>query len=161
MCSFGFDSHRPLEKLFWGRAQNGRTSTFRSSLTQQQKAGALYRARTVHLWTTLRPPGLALNEKQIPRFVGNNGNASRKWNAWNELSCAQGRRATRLRYAPTVTALFILKHFPTLLLIRIAIFFLTVPELCQILSLDRRCARIQRHLVGLTVHFLQGLSLHL
>ncbi len=26
-------------------------------------------------------------------------------------SCAQGRRATRLRYAPTVTALFILKHF--------------------------------------------------
>ena len=36
-------------------------------------------------------------------------------------SCAQGRRATRLRYAPTVTALFILKHFPTLLLIRKAI----------------------------------------
>jgi hypothetical protein len=33
-------------------------------------------------------------------------------------SCAQGRRATRLRYAPTVTALFILKHFPTLLLVR-------------------------------------------
>jgi hypothetical protein len=33
-------------------------------------------------------------------------------------SCAQGRRATRLRYAPTVTALFILKHFPRLLLIR-------------------------------------------
>src|SRR5580700_2591707 len=32
-------------------------------------------------------------------------------------SCAQGRRATRLRYAPTCTALFILKHFPTLLLI--------------------------------------------
>jgi hypothetical protein len=37
-------------------------------------------------------------------------------------SCAQGRRATRLRYAPTVTALFILKHFPTLLLIRLVIF---------------------------------------
>jgi transposase InsO family protein len=32
-------------------------------------------------------------------------------------SCAQGRRATRLRYAPTVTALFILKHVPTPLLI--------------------------------------------
>jgi hypothetical protein len=32
-------------------------------------------------------------------------------------SCAQGRRATRLRYAPTVTALFILKHLPTLFLI--------------------------------------------
>ena len=37
-------------------------------------------------------------------------------------SCAQGRRATRLRYAPTVTALFILKHFPTLLLIRPMLF---------------------------------------
>jgi hypothetical protein len=33
-------------------------------------------------------------------------------------SCAQGRRATRLRYAPTCIALLILKHFPTLLLIR-------------------------------------------
>jgi hypothetical protein len=33
-------------------------------------------------------------------------------------SCAQGRRATRLRYAPTVIAPVILKHFPTLLLIR-------------------------------------------
>src|SRR4029077_7165590 len=32
-------------------------------------------------------------------------------------SCAQGRRATRLRYAPTVTALLILRQFPSLLLI--------------------------------------------
>jgi hypothetical protein len=48
-------------------------------------------------------------------------------------SCAQGRRATRLRYAPTMTALFILKHFPTLLLIRVVIFGVTVPKLCQIL----------------------------
>src|SRR5207249_6936914 len=78
-----------------------------------------------------------------------------------ETSCAQGRRATRLRYAPTMTALFILKHFPTLLLIRVVIFCLTVPKLCQILLLNRSCARFQRHLVGLTVHFLQGLSLHL
>src|SRR2546426_9094792 len=76
-------------------------------------------------------------------------------------SCAQGRRATRLRYAPTMTALFILKHFPTLLLIRLVIFGLTVPKLCQMLLLNRSCARFQRHLVGLTVHFLQGLSLHL
>ena len=30
-------------------------------------------------------------------------------------SCAQGRRATRLRYAPTCSALLILKHFPILL----------------------------------------------
>ena len=43
-------------------------------------------------------------------------------------SCAQGRRATRLRYAPTVIALFILKHFRTLLLIRVVIFGLTVPN---------------------------------
>jgi hypothetical protein len=39
-------------------------------------------------------------------------------------SCAQGRRATRLRYAPTCIALLILKHFPTLLLIRSIIFAL-------------------------------------
>ena len=76
-------------------------------------------------------------------------------------SCAQGRRATRLRYAPTVTALFILKHFPTLLLIRVVIFGLTVPKLCQILLLNRGCARTQRHFIGLAVHLLQGLSLHL
>jgi hypothetical protein len=76
-------------------------------------------------------------------------------------SCAQGRRATRLRYAPTMTALFILKHFPTLLLIRLVIFGLTVPKLCQILLLNRGYARIQRHLIGLAVHLLQGLSLHL
>jgi len=60
-----------------------------------------------------------------------------------------------------VTALFILKHFPTLLLIRVVIFGLTVPKLCQILLLNRGCARIQRHLIGLAVHLLQGLSLHL
>ena len=33
-------------------------------------------------------------------------------------SCAQGRRATRLRYAPTRSALLILKQFPTLLPLR-------------------------------------------
>jgi hypothetical protein len=33
-------------------------------------------------------------------------------------SCAQGRRATRLRYAPTCRAPMILSHSPTLLLIR-------------------------------------------
>ena len=42
-------------------------------------------------------------------------------------SCAQGRRATRLRYAPTVTALFILKHISTLLLIPVFI----LASLCQ------------------------------
>jgi hypothetical protein len=29
----------------------------------------------------LRPLELALNEKQIPQFVGNNRDSSRKWNA--------------------------------------------------------------------------------
>ena len=38
-------------------------------------------------------------------------------------SCAQGRRATRLRYAPTCIALFILKQFPTLVLIRTIVFY--------------------------------------
>ena len=37
---------------------------------------------------------------------------------------AQGRRATRLRYAPTVKYLFILKHFPTLLQILTLVFAL-------------------------------------
>ena len=50
------------------------------------------------------------------------------------------------------------KALPTLLLIRVAIFGLTVPKLCQILLLHRGCARIQRHLIGLVVDFLQSLS---
>src|SRR5207247_10178392 len=37
----------------------------------------------------------------------------------------------------------------------------TVPKLCQILSLDHRCARIWQHFVGQAVHFLQGFSFHL
>src|SRR5258707_7296472 len=45
-------------------------------------------------------------------------------------SCAQGRRATRLRYAPTVTALFILKQFPTLLQSKRPLKSSTVHELC-------------------------------
>jgi hypothetical protein len=42
-------------------------------------------------------------------------------------SCAQGRRATRLRYAPTVSALFILEYFPTLLQIHITVSNATAP----------------------------------
>ncbi|MDQ1408627.1 MAG: hypothetical protein QOJ41_362 [Acidobacteriaceae bacterium] len=76
-------------------------------------------------------------------------------------SCAQGRRATRLRYAPTCIALFILKHFPTLLLLRSLVFVSAVPKLYQILSLDQRCTRFQRHFVGEAVHLLQGFSFHL
>ena len=35
------------------------------------------------------------------------------WSNWKGLSRAQGRCATRLRYAPTIPALLILKHFRT------------------------------------------------
>ena len=46
-----------------------------------------------------------------------------------EVVCAQGRRATRLRYAPTVDTVLILLYlyFPFLVAITTA-----VPELCQI-----------------------------
>jgi hypothetical protein len=44
------------------------------------------------------------------------------WRFELQTSCAQGRRATRLRYAPTVIALAILKQFPTLLLILAIVF---------------------------------------
>ena len=35
-----------------------------------------------------------------------------------ETSCAQGRRATRLRYAPTCCSILILEHLQTLPLVR-------------------------------------------
>jgi hypothetical protein len=44
------------------------------------------------------------------------------WRFELQTSCAQGRRATRLRYAPTVTALRILKHYPTQLLMFAIVF---------------------------------------
>ena len=37
----------------------------------------------------------------------------------------------------------------------------TVPKLCQIDFTEHRCARIQRHFIGLAVSFLQSFSLHL
>ena len=37
----------------------------------------------------------------------------------------------------------------------------TVPKLCQIDFTEHRCARIQRHFIGLAVNFLQSFSLHL
>src|ERR1700690_2172509 len=44
------------------------------------------------------------------------------WRFELQASCAQGRRATRLRYAPTVIALLILRHFLTVLLIFTIVF---------------------------------------
>jgi hypothetical protein len=77
-------------------------------------------------------------------------------------SCAQGRRATRLRYAPTVTALFILKHFPTLLQIHITVFS---PDCARTVARMGYCSMagraLRRHLTDLTVHFFQSSTLHL
>ena len=44
------------------------------------------------------------------------------WRFELQASCAQGRRATRLRYAPAVIALLILRHFLTVLLIFTIVF---------------------------------------
>jgi hypothetical protein len=76
------------------------------------------------------------------------------WRFELQTSCAQGRRATRLRYAPTVTALFILKHFPTLLLI-LTIVFPTVHELRTTGLLHRDCAHWRSHqsISGCRCHF--------
>ena len=79
-----------------------------------------------------------------------------------EASCAQGRRATRLRYAPTRSAELILKHFSTLLLLHFPILDLDCTSNCtRMPSLDRGCTRFQCHFVCLTVQFLQRFSLHL
>ena len=69
------------------------------------------RAVTVHLWRKFRPLRLTLNEEQIPQIVVNNRNHDARWTLWKELFCAQGRCATRLRYAPTLKALLILNYF--------------------------------------------------
>ncbi len=75
-------------------------------------------------------------------------------------SCAQGRRATRLRYAPTRSALPILKHIPTLRLLRPVAIASIVP--CLILSVslsnvvDNACFRclyrVRTQLPGRTQH---------
>ncbi len=40
------------------------------------------------------------------------------WRFELQTSCAQGRRATRLRYAPTCCSILILEHLQTLPLVR-------------------------------------------
>jgi len=71
-----------------------------------------------YLWAKSRFPDLL--ETLVVRRKG--------WSGWSRGLCAQGRRATRLRYAPTWSALLILKHFPTLLLLRSLTFSSTVPN---------------------------------
>jgi hypothetical protein len=72
------------------------------------------------------------------------------WSCWSRASCAQGRRATRLRSAPTCSAHPILRHFSTLLLLRSVMFLSAVQKLRQILAWERPCAAIQRHFVSPT-----------
>jgi hypothetical protein len=69
------------------------------------------RAETVHLWTKFGSFGLTLNEEQIPQIVKNNKNQGGRETSWKDFFCAQGRCATRLRYAPTYIALLILNYF--------------------------------------------------
>jgi hypothetical protein len=68
------------------------------------------RAETVYSWMRFGRFGLALNEEQIPQIVENNKNHVPRWAGWKYFFCAQGRCATRLRYAPTVL-LVILNYF--------------------------------------------------
>src|ERR1019366_2947031 len=73
--------------------------------------------------------------------------------------CAQGRCATRLRYAPTFAGLFILKYFPAFSKLAIGYFRFpfdqTVPKLCQNPSVWSDCANTLLLLVGLPIDLLQ------
>ena len=70
-----------------------------------------HRGITVSKLFSLEPLGLASSEKQIPQIVETNRSAENSEKLWKPPGCAQGRCATRLRYAPTFCALLILDHF--------------------------------------------------
>jgi hypothetical protein len=81
--------------------------------------------------------------------------------------CAQGRCATRLRYAPTLLAELILKHFPILFPLGTMIFSLDRARTVTI-SRSLRHNRgnlttcfFSKHLVGVAIELLQCLALHL
>ena len=69
--------------------------------------------------------------------------------------CAQGRCATRLRYAPTLTASLILNHFQERDhqgdLKGCTIAGATVSKLCQNPSIDPRCVKTDVLFVGLPI----------
>jgi len=71
------------------------------------------RGKTVSKPLALEPLGLALSEKQIPQIIETIRSMQNQKKLWRPPECAQGRCATRLRYAPTVEASLILNHFPT------------------------------------------------
>ncbi len=58
------------------------------------------RGKTVTKPGLLSPLGLALSEKQIPQVVEKLESGINEKKLWKAPSCAQGRRATKLRYAP-------------------------------------------------------------
>jgi hypothetical protein len=51
-------------------------------------------------------------KSRFPRLLERLKKLETEWKVWKEASRAQGRCATRLRYAPTFAGLFILKYFP-------------------------------------------------
>ena len=55
--------------------------------------------------------GIYLSEKQMPQVVGFISSGQNQWESWSRTRCAQGRCATRLRYAPTLLAPLILNYF--------------------------------------------------
>src|SRR6185437_13421299 len=50
-------------------------------------------------------------KSRFPRLLERLRKRETEWSDWKEASRAQGRCATRLRYAPTSEALLILNHF--------------------------------------------------
>src|SRR5437899_10142896 len=76
------------------------------------------------------------------RIAGSTAAAAARWLSCGEIvvgatgfepatPCAQGRCATRLRYAPTLTGPLILGHFPTAVRLIVALSTLTVAKLYQ------------------------------
>ncbi len=72
--------------------------------------GVVDRDKTVSILLRLEWLGLPLSEKQIPQIVEMLRSAENRKKLWKPSGCAQGRCATRLRYAPTSAASLILKH---------------------------------------------------
>src|SRR5208282_5955704 len=68
--------------------------------------------REASIWTQMDPSSgpdaTSINKTEL----NNQKLVVGAWRFELQTSCAQGRRATRLRYAPTCSALSILRHFP-------------------------------------------------
>ena len=60
----------------------------------------------------MRPLELALNEKQIPRFVGNNRKRKQEMENLEGVLILAKQVLSQLSYTPTKGVPFILKHLP-------------------------------------------------